>query len=115
MDAATGRQQKGRQQQKGRRQQKGRQQQEGRQQQKGRRQQKGRQQQEGRQQQKERQQHQGCQKKTPEAESKEKHGVSDLTITSPLSTPESTVYSNTFTWATWGNPMPESTLTLCQS
>ncbi len=48
---------------------------------------------------------------TSEAESKEKHGVWDpmpeLTIiTSPY------VDSDTFTM---GNPMPESTLTLCQS
>ncbi len=49
-----------------------------------------------------------------EAESKEKHGVWDpmpeLTITSPYV--HSRVDSNTFTI---GNPMPESTLTLCQS
>ncbi len=48
-----------------------------------------------------------------EAESKEKHGVWDpmpeLTIASPYV--HSRVDSNTFTL---GNPMPESTLTLCQ-
>jgi hypothetical protein len=48
------------------------------------------------------------------AESKEKHGVWDpmqeLTITSPFV--HSTVDSHTFSM---GNPMPESTLTLCQS
>ncbi len=50
----------------------------------------------------------------PEAESKEKHGVWDpmpeLTITSPYV--DSRVDTNTFTM---GNPMPESTLTLCRS
>ncbi len=49
-----------------------------------------------------------------EAESKEKHGVWDpmpeLTITSPYV--HSRVDSNTFTM---GNPLPESTLTLCHS
>jgi hypothetical protein len=49
-----------------------------------------------------------------EAESKEKHGACDpmpeLTITSLYI--QSSVDSNTFTK---GNPMPESTLTLCQS
>ncbi len=44
-----------------------------------------------------------------EAESKEKHGLCDpmpeLTITSLMSTPESTP-----THLLWGNPMPESTL-----
>jgi hypothetical protein len=50
----------------------------------------------------------------PEAKSKEKHGVwdpmPDLTIISPYG--HFRVDSNTFTM---GNPMPESTLTLCQS
>ncbi len=49
-----------------------------------------------------------------EAESKEKHGVWDpmpeMTITSPYV--QSRVDSKTFTI---GNPMPKSTLTLCQS
>jgi hypothetical protein len=52
----------------------------------------------------------------PEAESKEKHGVWDpmpeLTITSPYV--HSRVDYNAFTMDI-GNPMPESTLTLCQS
>jgi hypothetical protein len=51
---------------------------------------------------------------TAEAESKEKHGVWDpmpgVTITSLYV--HSRVDANTFTM---GNPMPESTLTLCQS
>jgi hypothetical protein len=49
-----------------------------------------------------------------EAESKETHGVWDpmpeLTITSPYV--HSSIDSNTFTK---GNPMPASTLTLCQT
>jgi hypothetical protein len=60
----------------------------------------------------------------PEAESKEKHGVWDpmpeLIITSPYV--HSRVFSNTFTMGIGQpyarvdlNPMPESTLTLCQS
>ncbi len=52
---------------------------------------------------------------TTEADSKEKHGVWDsmpeLTISSPYV--HSRVDSNTFTMGL-GNPMPESTLTLCQ-
>ncbi len=51
-----------------------------------------------------------------EAESKEKHGVLDpmpeFTIASPYI--HSRVNSNTFTMGNPDNPMPESTLTLCQ-
>ncbi len=55
-----------------------------------------------------------CSGRHPEAESKEKHGVWDplpeLTITSPFV--DSRADSNTYTM---GKPMPESTLTPCQS